>query len=392
MIKKFRDNFLLPILFLISFIIVSETIRGDFFGIDLSFLILIIITLISFFIRKIYFREKIEFIDIIIFIVVLTSITLSIIKENNLKDIERVIYAGFLLSLPKTLSFFIPFSATNKIKGYKYLFFISFFILVLWGEIGFLRFWNANCIAYLIYFGISSLVICILNTKKNKTYWILYIISILYMLITQSRGVSLSLIIIIILISNKNIFTNKIVYRISYIFFLAYPMLFTRITLYIKNETKLYELLLEISIKYFNKTQVFSGRDVLFEQGQTIINKTNLGFFLGYGKTMDKFFPAHNTYLILMYLYGLIGCLCIVFMYIQFFEKAYKSIQLGDNVSYGCVCIIFGMCIQLATESYFIGISIITLMPFVYFAIILVRYNYLFRRKKDENFNYYTNL
>ncbi|MDK0956476.1 hypothetical protein P5F62_08650 [Clostridium perfringens] len=392
MTKKFRDNFLLSILFIISFIIVSETIRSDFFCVDLSFLILTITTLISFFIRKFYNKEKVEFIDIIIFTVMLMSIWMSIIKGNNLKDIERVIYAGFLLNLPKTLSIFIPFSVTNKIRGYKYLFFISFFILLLWEKIGFLKSWNANSIAYLLYFGITSLVICILNTKKNKIYWILYIISILYIFITKSRGVSLSLIFIMVLILNKNIFTNKIIYRISYMFFLLYPMLFTKITLCIKNEMKLYELLLEISIKYFNKTQVFSGRDMLFEQAQVIINQTNLGYYLGYGKTMDKFFPAHNTYFILMYLYGLIGCLCIFFMYIIFFEKAYKSIKLGDNVSYGCVCIIFGMCIQLATESYFIGISIVTLMPFVYFAIILVRYDYLFRRKKDENFNYYTDL
>lgn len=380
-LKEIINRSFLAIIFLFSFIIVSETVTVDFFNINLSFVILFLITSIGFLLRHVYFKEKIEIYELLIGTTIIISIVMSIAKGNSLKDIERVIFAGLLLVLPRSLSYFIKFSYTNTIEAYKYLFFVSFSIFILWANFGFLKNWNSNSMAYLLYFGIGSVVICILNGKNNLIYWISCIFSVFSMLSTGGRGVLLSLLILIMLVVLKKFFCKKMIYRITYISCLLYPMIMTEIPKYIKSKINLYESLLEISYKYFNKTQLFSGRDVLFEQGKNIINSSEIGFLIGYGKTMDKFFPAHNTYLIIMYLYGILGTLAILGMYIVYFEKAYVNIKRGDKITYGCVCILLGMFIQLATESYFIGISSITLMPFVYFAIILVRNNYFEREK-----------
>ena len=176
----------------------------------------------------------------------------------------------------------------------------------------------------------------------------------------------------VILLLFRKFFSGKVVFRVIYIFAILLPAIFPTIATSMI-DTPIYEFLEEITESVYDKGQggLFSGRVEIFSEVQLIIAKVPFMSIFGYGQTMVSFFAAHNGYYLLHYTFGLIGTLVIAGALIYFFEINYKLIKSGDNVAFGCFAILISVLYQQSSEGWFLGSYLLTLMPFVYMAIVI---------------------
>lgn len=366
---------LLPMLYLLSFIFCSAFARFSL-GIDLSFLFIIIIIAYYF----LFYKKNIsnaQFYLWWIYLLLVPVLMMTIAKEG---DLGNMLQCVLIFLLPIVLEPFVPEDNETIIIGLYFVVGLSLLVLFLYANFGFLKNWNTNCMGYLLFLGASALTILLAENRKNIFLWVLYSYSFIQLLVTDSRNVSLSILITIILLLLKTPISNKTVYRIVYIFAILYPVFFPMIGQQLVG-TDIYKFLEKITKDVYDKGQggIFSGRLGIFAGAEKIISESWFHYLFGYGKTMVSFYASHNDYYLLHYTFGLVGTLIIAGMLVYFFEKTYVLIQNGDNIAYGCFAIMISVLIQQASEGWFLATFLLTLMPFVYMAIVIKRY-----RKKER--------
>lgn len=360
----------LPILYLLTFILCSDFARFRL-GVDLSFIFIIVIVAYYFLFYKKQITDA-QFYGWWIYLLLVPGLMMTIAKEG---DLGHMLQCVLIFLLPIVLEPFVPEDNETIITGLYFVVGVSLLLLFLYANFGFLKNWNTNCMGYLIFLGVSALTILLAENKKNIFLWVLYGYAFVQLLVTDSRNVSISLLITIVLLLLKTPISNKTVYRIVYILALLYPVLFPFIGQGLVG-TELYSFLEKITKDVYDKGQggIFSGRLGIFAGAEKLISESWFHYLFGYGKTMVSFYASHNDYYLLHYTFGLIGTLIVTGMLVYFFEKTYVLIKEGDNIAYGCFAIMISVLFQQASEGWFLATFLLTLMPFVYMSIVVKRY------------------
>lgn len=357
-----------PFLFLMSIVVVSDFARFKF-GIDLSFVFVVAVIFNYFVIYKGFIKELKYYLWWVYLIIIPT-----IISINVGGDVGNMINATCILLLPFALEPILP----NEDKSFHIQIYLvwglSVLLMFFYINFGFLKHWNTNVIGYLLFFGVSASALVLVKHKWNILLWLIYGYSVANVLQTDSRNVAIALIMLGVFILFEKLFSKKVLYRVSYIAAILYSPLSSAVMGFIENNEKLYQYLLQITIDSFQKYQLFSGRVQIFYGAQELIKQSLLGNIFGYGRTLVSFYAAHNGYYLLRYTYGMIGTIIIAIMLVIFFEIAFKLIAKGDKTSYACVCIIIATLFQQGSEGWFLGTYLLTLMPFVYMAIVIKKY------------------
>ncbi len=359
---------LLPILFLMSFALSSDAFRFRF-GIDLSFVTVAVIVLYYLFGYKKRLRGGLMY-SWWLYLLVVPSIAMTILEGGRL---EHTIYSTFILMLPFALEPYVPGNDKQTIKGMYLTFIVSVVLLLMYSNLGFLSSWNPNNIAYLLYLGVASSVVVLADNRKNVVVWVLLAYVFVQLLVTQSRNVMTSLIIIVVAVLLKKSISRRMAYRIVYGFFLLYPAIFPKLSI-VAGGTEFYKIIKEITMDVFDKSSVLSGRDIIFREAERLLNTSLFNYVLGFGNSVTNVLAVHNGYYALRYAYGIMGTLVIAGLFVYFFEKAYVLVKKGDSITYGCVVIIWGILFQQASEGWFIGTPLVALMSFVYMAIVIKRF------------------
>ena len=385
MIKKKGDVQLtaiwLPVLYLLSFIVCSDAVRFSF-GMDLSFLFVLGIIFFYFAFYKNHI-SKASFYGWWIYLLIVPTLIMCLMKDG---DMGHMIHCTLIMILPIVLEPFIPHDDKTISFGLYFVVGVSLLLLFLYANFGFLGNWNTNCMGYLLFLGFAALTVLLSKNRKNVWLWVFYAYAFVQLLVTGSRNISIAVIITALLVLLKGPISKKWVYRVVYTFAILYPLIFPWIATEMVG-TALYEWLAEITETIYDKGQggVFSGRPKLYLEAEKLIGESWVHYLFGYGKTMVSFYAAHNGYYVLHYTYGLIGTLVIVGALIYFFEKTFILINAGDSISYGCFAIMISVLFQQASEGWFLGTYLITLMPFVYMAIVIKRYRIYIQKRKNEN-------
>ena len=358
---------LLPMLFLISYAMSSDAFRFAF-GVDLSFIIVLVFVLFYLFAYKYRIKGGINY-SWWLYLLVIPTLSISLFMGG---DVVKMIFTTFALLLPFALEPFVPSNDKAIIVGMYFTFGISLIILILYSNFNFLGNWNPNCIAYLSYLGIAGAVVILSCNKKNIILWAVLCFAFLQLLLTQSRNAMSALALVVLLLIFKELVSKKLIYRVVYGFAILYPSIFPALAMHASN-TKIYSYLKMITADVFDKSSVFSGRNVLFQETERILESSLFNNIFGFGNTVNAYISAHNDFYCIRFAYGIIGTIIIAGLLILFFEKAYTLIRKGDNIVYGCTIVVVGILFQQASEGWFIAVPLIILMSFVYMAIVIKR-------------------
>lgn len=360
---------LLPVLFLMGFAMSSDAFRFGF-GVDLSFVIVVAFVLYYLFMYKHRIRGGLSY-TWWFYLLVVPTIVMTILESG---DMQQMLCSTCALMLPFALEPFVPGNDKQTIKGFYLTFVVSTLILLMYSNMGFLSKWNPNCIAYLIFLGIAGAAIILSENRKNLIVWVLLVYVFIQLLVTQSRNVMFSLLIVFVLVLFKNFFSKKVPYTIISAFGVFYPVIFPILATRISNQSPLYDFVKSITENTFDKSAVFSGRNVIYPEAERILRTDIFNNIFGFGNPMTSVLAVHNDYYMIRYAYGIIGTIIIGALLVMFFKKAYVLIQKGDNITFGCVAVIVGVLFQQASEGWFIATPLIVLMAFVYMAIVIRRY------------------
>lgn len=371
----------LPFLFLCGFLVYSHFFKFSF-GFDLTLVFILLIVAYYFLIYKKGITD-VKYYLWWFYLLLVPVLTMTIYTGG---DMTHMIQCVFIMLLPIVLEPFVPSDNDTIRVGLYFLIGVSLILLFLYANFGFLKNWNTNCIGYLSFLGFTGLTILLAEKPKNLIFWVLYAYAFIQLLVTESRNVSVGIIVTVILLLFRKFFSGKVVFRVIYIFAILLPAIFPTIATSMI-DTPIYEFLEEITENVYNKGDggLFSGRIGIFIGAQDLISQSIFHNFLGYGKTLVSFYAAHNGYYLLHYTFGLIGTLVIAGALIYFFEINYKLIKSGDNVAFGCFAILISVLYQQSSEGWFLGSYLLTLMPFVYMAIVIKRYRIYKRRQQDES-------
>lgn len=365
--RFFWRCWLLPMLFLLSYAMSSDAFRFAF-GVDLSFIIVLLFVLFYLFAYKYRIKGGINY-SWWLYLLVIPTLSISLFMGD---DVVKMIFTTFALLLPFALEPFVPSNDKTIIVGMYFTFGISLIILILYSNFNFLGNWNPNCIAYLSYLGIAGAVVILSCNKKNIILWAVLGFAFLQLLLTQSRNAMSALALVVLLLIFKELVSKKLIYRVVYGFAILYPSIFPALAMHASN-TKIYSYLKMITADVFDKSSVFSGRNVLFQETERILESSLFNNIFGFGNTVNAFISAHNDFYCIRFAYGIIGTIIIAGLLVLFFEKAYTLIRKGDNIVYGCTIVFVGILFQQASEGWFIAVPLIILMSFVYMAIVIKR-------------------
>ncbi len=359
---------LLPVLFLLGFAMSSDAVRFGF-AIDLSVVIVIACVFYYLFMYKNRIRDGLSYCWWI-YLMVVPTIAMTLLEGGNM---QHMILSTCTLMLPFALEPFVPGNNKQTIRGFYLTFIVSTIVLLMYSNFGFLRNWNTNCIAYLIYLGVAGAAVILAENRKNIVVWVCLFYVFIQLMVTQSRNVISALVIVILLVMFKNIFSKRTPYGIICGAAILYPVIFPIITKQIAG-TSTYTVLRRILESAFEKDGVFSGRDSLFPLAEFILKKSLFNNIFGYGNSMTNVLSVHNDYYMIRYAYGIIGTIIIGVLLGAFFKKAYVLIQKGDNITFGCVAVLIGVLYQQASEGWFLASPLVILMAFVYMAVVIKRY------------------
>lgn len=362
---------LLPVFLLMSIAMGSGSFRRGFgFGIDLSILIVVGFVFYYLFMYKNRIRGGLSY-AWWLYLLVVPTISMAILEGG---DIQGMLCCTCALMFPFALEPFVPGNDRQTIRGFYLTFILSTMLLFLYSNVGLLGNWNKNCIAYLMFLGIAGAAIILANNRKNLLVWVLLAYVCIQLLVTQSRNVMIALVMVILLVMLKKVFSKKIPYMAISAFGITYPAIFPWLAVNIPNDSPLYSFVKTISEENFDKSSVFSGRNALYPIAEQLLDSSVFNKVLGFGNPMTNVLAVHNGYYMIRYAYGIVGTIIITALLIMFFKKAYVLIRKGDNITFGCVAVVIGILFQQGSEGWFLATPLVVLMAFVYMAIVVKRY------------------
>ncbi len=371
---------LLPIFLLMSFAMSSGSLRTGFgFGIDLSTLIVMGFVFYYLFMYKNRIRGGAAYFWWF-YLLVVPTIVMSMLQNGRT---DMMLCCTFALMLPFALEPFVPGRDKHIIRGFYLTYVVSAIIMLLYLNLGFLRYWNTNCMAYLLFLGMAGVVTKLSLDRRNLVIWLMLLYAFLQLMLLRSRNVIFALMVVVVLVLFEKTFSKRIPYTIICAFSLLYPAVFPRIS-YMLRGTDIYRFVSRITSEYFSKQSVLSGRDELFYEAERLLESSFIKNLFGFGSPISQTLSAHNDYYSIRYAYGIIGTIIIAILLIKFFKIAYVLIQRGDKITFGCVAVIIGILIQQASEGWLFGSNIVVLLAFVYMAIVIKRYR-ISERKRLKN-------
>ena len=369
--------FILPIINMLFFIMISSFGQTFLMKIGLSFIGALILMLIF-----IYNVKKIPIKILLIYILLIAySAVFSIGKDNwNFWTISIFTIAASFSTLRLELtdddwkkSFFITaiFSST---------------VLLLYENGLFLTNWNPNSIAMFCMIGMMGYIISFNIEKNIKIKLIIFLIMLfsIYMLyITDSRN---SVLMYIIAFTSslfaKKIFKSKILLKIYTIISLTANGIIAVMANTI-NDLPIMEKILAFSKEIFGKATLFSNREIFWKQCQYYIGND---WLLGTGNSLYEKMYAHNMFYSAIYSYGLIGYIIYIAIIYQIIKFIYKYAR-EDIVSINSALIFLAIMYGQITENLLFTSDTNVFFAYIFLSIGLSRAIRNKEKKKDEKNN-----
>lgn len=372
-------DFVILGVFLLSIFLHTE-FSASFLGISLRHLFILIT--IPFFIKSISYRTNMMF-----GLLVFSQFFLFLVFDIFLQDYRVssvIIYSYLLFCVPFFFDSYF-YSYWTK-RGVKFGFLGALLLIFLWANFGAFQFWNDNCIAYLYFGGINLYLALRFIPNKDGSkcylekiiYFLLFIYGLYLLFQTNSRNIVIAEIFVLIPIFLKNIFKKRVFYYVISVIAIMYSSLNVWINTFIQNNTKWFNIILQISTEYFEKDTVFDGRLLLQKQALKLIAEHP---FVGHGyECYSVGLAPHNNFLVMMFTTGIIGTVIYYLFIFKILRMGYQNYCMGDHISFVCALILMGFLIQLGAESFLVGNNIIVLMPYFFMGVIINRN----RRLKNE--------
>ena len=132
-------------------------------------------------------------------------------------------------------------------------------------------------------------------------------------------------------------------------------------------------LFVNIVEPFFNKHWGLENRvDILINVSEVIWKQDMWKVLFGNG---NAFTHAHNGFFQTMYMYGIVGTVLILGMYIIFFEMAYQVVKQKENpLVLGCVLALCGMLLIQGADVFLWGVKACVVVPFLLVGIIIRAY------------------
>lgn len=328
--------FILPIINMFFFIMISSFGQTFLMEIGLSFIVALILLLIF-----IYNIKRIPVKILLIYLLLIAySAILSIGKKN---------WDFWTISIFTIAASFSTLKLELKDSEWKSSFFItaifSNIVLLLYDYRLFLVNWNPNTIAMFCVIGMMGYIISFTlerNIKKKFLIFIIMMISIYMLYMTDSRNAMLMYIIAFIsCLFAKKIFRTKIILKIYTIFSLIASGLVAMIVNVINN-LEIMEKILVFSKEVFGKATLFSNREIFWEECKYYIGNN---WLFGTGNSLYEKMYSHNMFYSAVYAYGLIGFIiyiAIIYQIIKFIYKYAKEDLVSITSSLIFLAIMYG--------------------------------------------------
>ncbi len=298
--KKLNLNiFILPVLNVLMFIILSDFGQSFMMGIGLSFIFALIFMLVYIInIKKI--PNKINIAFLILFIYSFISSLIAMDLYYGIISIGTVSSFSLLVNL--------KLSDDEWKKSFMITSLFSTGILILYNLKYVLVNWNPNSLGGFCLLGMlmSIFALFIENKKKKKFIIFLFILyQIVQLYLTDCRTATLIFILALIFsfyfITFHHGKTIK-VYSIYLLVCLSFTLLATQYMKFINSDYS--KWMIDISIQLFNKPTLFSDRETIWNICSYLVKDFEI---FGCGKSLYYLIYSHNMFYSIQYTYGLVG-------------------------------------------------------------------------------------
>ena len=232
---------------------------------------------------------------------------------------------------------------------------------------------NSNTAGFLGFMGVSIGALWIKNTKHKliPAAWVLF--GFYYAISSGSRNVAIvGLIWLVLIFLPKSVFRKPLVYYSICVAVLLYSVIAVDVLKWFFSKPKIQQFLEEYTARYSDKAWEMSTRIEFLEMLQRFIGRRSLSVqMFGTGTFM---FHGHNLFFQCVLNYGYIGTVLIYAGFIRIFRVAYYLVAKKDDVTLGCVVILWGMFLLQGADVFMLGHETYAVVPQVIMGIVLNRH------------------
>lgn len=232
---------------------------------------------------------------------------------------------------------------------------------------------NINTYSFLIFISFSAIFILV-RVKKTVLSMLMMVYCAFALTHSGSRNAMvIYLVVAILTLLPYKILTNKIMYRLIYIVSLGFQCVSNIWMNYVENTPYLSNLFYEIVDPYINKAWGIENRIEVYANVSSIIWNQDI-FSLLFGNGV-AFHHAHNGFYQTVFLYGIIGFIFVIIVYIVIFEMGLILLKSEKNEFIaGCFICICGVFLLQGADVFLFGVKTCTVLPFLLSSVILRKY------------------
>lgn len=349
--------FLLPLINISFFIVMSSFGQMLLMSIGASFLISLVFLIIYMInLKKIPKKLNIIFLILLAYTIVMTLIS----KDFYYWIISLGTVAAFssLLALNMTEEEWKGSFTLNAV--------FSLGVLLLYDYGLALTNWNPNSISFMSLLGMLTSIVSfkLENNKKTKIMlFALIIIEIIALYLTESRT---SLLIFLIAVLTSTVFTRIFKSKLVHSVYAFSCLMISAVASQYKFilDLNIVKDILKLSKTMFGKGTLFSDREPIWDICSYLIGDN---WFFGTGSSLYEHMYSHNMFYSIQYTYGIIGFL----LYVVFLYFVVKYVKNDDkNIIGNTLCLIFlAIMVGQVTENYMFTSNLSIFLPYVYLSI-----------------------
>lgn len=351
--------FILPLLNILMFIVLSSFGQTFSFGIGLSFIFSLMFLLI-YVINYKFIPLKINFPFLILLLYTLIRSLVAMDLYYGIISIGTISSFSLLVNLKMTND--------NWKKSFIITSVFSTIVLILYNYKYILVNWNPNSMGIFCSLGMMMSIMALFLEKKKKNKILIFMFCIFQVLQLYLTGCRTSTFIFIIsllfsfyytIVSNNKKSKSFIVYLILC---LSFTLLATQ---YMKLANSNYlNWLIEISKNLFNKATLFSDRETIWK----ICDYLSQDFwFFGCGKSLYHILYAHNMYYSIQYTFGFFGYILFSFFILSTCNYIHKN--SNSKLSLISIIIFSSLLLGQITENTMFTSDSSIFMPYLYLSI-----------------------
>lgn len=229
---------------------------------------------------------------------------------------------------------------------------------------------NVNAYSFLMFISLSA--IFILVRLKVTPLTVLLLLYAGYILTRSGSRNALVVYLVVAALSlvPYKLLANKVVYRVVYIISLGFQCVSKLWFEFVENSAYWSDLFYSIVEPYVDKAWGIESRVETYTNVSSAIWDQNL-FTLLFGNGR-AFKHAHNGFYQTTYLYGLVGFVLLMVLYIMIFEMGLKVIRAEKNgLIVGCFVCLCGMFLLQGADVFLLGCKSCVVLPFLLAGIIV---------------------